>query len=51
MMSKPLVSLNDEPAENDKVCDNEVDESVWVPGEVSLRLPRKIILHRTGVSL
>ena len=56
MVSKPLVSLNDEPAEDDKAVDNEVEDCAWVLGElklvlgyqetlVSLRLPR------TGVSL
>ena len=56
MGSKPIVCLNDEPADDDKAGDNEVDECGWVPGElksvlgyqgtlVSLRLPG------TGVSL
>jgi hypothetical protein len=40
MMSNILVSLNDEPAEDDKASDNEAEECVWVPGEVSFRLPR-----------
>ena len=40
MVSKLLVSLNDEPAEDDKAGDNEVEECAWVPGEVSFRLPR-----------
>ena len=40
MGSKALVSLNDEPAEDDKAGDNEVEECAWVPGEVSFRLPR-----------
>ena len=34
MVSKPLVCLNDEPAEDDKAGDNEADKCVWVPGEV-----------------
>jgi hypothetical protein len=56
MVSKPFVCLNDEPSEDDKAGDNEVEECAWVPGElksvlgyqgnlVSIRLPR------TGVSL
>ena len=40
MVSKPLVSLNHEPAEDDKAGDNEVEEFTWVPVEVSFRLPR-----------
>ena len=40
MVSKLLVSLNDEPAEDDKAGDNEVEEFTWVPVEVSFRLPR-----------
>jgi hypothetical protein len=40
MVSKLLVSLNDELAEDDKAGDNEAEEYVWVPGEVSFRLPR-----------
>ena len=39
MVSKLLVSLNDEQAEDDEAGDNEVEESAWVPGEVSFRLP------------
>ena len=40
MVSKLLDSLNDEPAEDDKAGDNEAEECVCVPGEVSFRLPR-----------
>ena len=40
MVSKLLVGLNDEPAENDKAGDNEIEECAWVLGEVSFRLPR-----------
>jgi hypothetical protein len=32
MVSKLLVILNDEPSENDKAGDNEVEECAWVPG-------------------
>ena len=39
-MSKPLVCLNDEPAEDDKAGDNEVEECASVPRELSFRLPR-----------
>jgi hypothetical protein len=38
MVSKLLVSLNDEPDEDDKAGDNKVGECAWVPGEVSFRL-------------
>jgi hypothetical protein len=38
MVSKLLVSLIDEPDEDDKADDNEVGECAWVPGEVSFRL-------------
>ena len=40
MVSKPFVSLNDEPAEDDKAGDNEVEECAWVPGGVNFRLAR-----------
>ena len=30
MVSKALVCLNDEPAEDDKAGDNEVEECAWV---------------------
>ena len=40
MVSKPFVCLNDEPSEDDKAGDNEVEECSWVPGEVNFRLPR-----------
>jgi hypothetical protein len=50
-VSKPFVSLNDEPAEDDKAGDNEVEECACVPREivlgyqgtlVSQRLPRNV---------
>jgi hypothetical protein len=31
MVSKPLVSLNDDQAEDDKAGDNEVEKCAWVP--------------------
>jgi hypothetical protein len=54
MVSKLLVSPNDEPAEDDKAGNNEIEECTWVPGEVSLRLQGTLVslrLPRTGVSL
>jgi hypothetical protein len=38
MVSKPLVSPNEKPSDDDKAGDNEVEECGWVPGEVSFRL-------------
>ena len=38
MVSKPLVRLNDEPAEDEKAGDNEVEECAWVPGDLKLVL-------------
>ena len=35
MLSKPFVCLNDEPAEDDKADDNEVEECVSVPRELN----------------
>jgi hypothetical protein len=60
--AKPLVSLNDEPAEDDEAGDNEVEECAWVPKElklvlgyqgtlVSIRLPRSWVSLCTLVSL
>ena len=40
MVSKLLVGLNDEPAEDDKAGDNEIEECASVLGEVSFKLPR-----------
>jgi hypothetical protein len=40
MVSKPLFSLNDEPAAEDKAGDNEVEECAGVPGEVSFMITR-----------
>ena len=37
---KPFVSLNDEPAEDDKAGDNEVEECACVLREVSFMLQR-----------
>ena len=34
MVSKLFVCLNDEPAEDDKACDNKVGECAWVQGEL-----------------
>ena len=41
MVSTLLDSLYDEPAEDDKAGDNEAEECVCGPGEVSFRLPMK----------
>ena len=34
MVSKPLVSPNEKPSEDDKAGDNEVEDSAFVPREV-----------------
>jgi hypothetical protein len=54
MVSKPCVCLNDEPSEDDKAGDNEVEECVWGELKTVLGYQRNLVsirLPRNGVSL
>ena len=48
MVSKPLVSPNEKPSEDDKAGDNDVEKYAWVKLVLDFGQPR---LPRTGVSL